>query len=335
MKSRLLLLVPVLVALTTLPEATAQQPRSAKNTAATAKSEKANNAGAPVKEDLKRLILKDGSYQSIVKYQLIGDRVHYLSAERDEWEDIPSSLIDWEASRKYTAEMAAGNAPHAHEVDAEEAKEGAEEEAKTPTVSPGIKLPLTGGIWMLDVYQGRPELSELIQNGADINKNMAGNILRGAINPLAGNKQTVELKGPHARVQAHVGDPFIYVAVDQDTPDPEFQKKHWRLVHAEEKKGDRIIGNVNIAIYGKAKEKANYIDAQVTAVSGPWIKVVPAEKLQPGEYALVEMLGDQGMNRFVWDFGVNPGAPQNPGAWKAAPAKAGSDATPNLTERKP
>jgi len=48
-----------------------------------------------------RLILKDGSYQSVVKYEVQGDKVHYLSAERFEWEDIPSSLIDWDATKKY------------------------------------------------------------------------------------------------------------------------------------------------------------------------------------------------------------------------------------------
>lgn len=341
MDRRYLLLALILLALATLPALCAQEAapkRSPKKPAATTQAAKPKEAEAPTKEDLKRFILKDGSYQGVVKYQLIGDRVHYLSAERYDWEDIPTSLIDWDASRKYAAEASEGNRPRAREVDAEEAKERAEEEAKTPTVSPGIRLPLTGGIWLLDVYQGKPELNELVQNGADVNKNMAGNILRGAINPIAGNKQTVELKGPHARVQAHLGDPFIYIAVEQDQPDAETQKKHWRIVRTEEKKGNRVVGNINIAIYGKVKEKATYIDAQVTPVAGPWIKVVPAEKLQPGEYALVEMLGDEGMNRFVWDFGVNPEAPQNPGAWKPAPVKAnvtGTEATPSLTDRKP
>jgi hypothetical protein len=277
---------------------------------------------------IKRLILKDGSYELISQYEVKGARVRYFSSERHEWEELPYSLVDWAATEKYVKESAAENQSRARQLGENAAKERAEEQAAE--VSPGLRLPDSGGVYLLDTFQGKPELVHLAQNGAEVDKRVAGNILRAVINPVAGSKQIIELPGPHARVQSHLTEPAIYADIDVDDSTPATQRARFRIVRCEEKKGNRVVGAMNIAVYGKVKQQANYVETRVEPAAGSWVKVRPAASLAAGEYALVEMLGEN-INTFVWDFGVNPAAPRNSGAVEREPEKK----PPVLIQRKP
>ena len=266
----------------------------------------------------KRLILKDGSYQSVVKYEVQGDRVRYFSAERYEWEDIPSSLIDWEATKKYEEELSSGK-PLKLEETPEEKEEREKEEANSPEIAPGLRLPGSGGVFLFDQYQGKPELAEIVQNGSEVTKSKGKNAVRATINPLAGTKQNLEVKGAHAQIQSHVPRPIFYVDIDEGGLNDVGVSDRFRIVRAEARNGVRVMGNLKTSASGKVSEHANIVPVQIENVGiGEWVKITPTADLGPGEYAVVEMMGPDEMNLYVWDFGVNPAAPANPSAWQPA-----------------
>jgi hypothetical protein len=273
-----------------------------------------------------RLILKDGSYQSVVKYEVQGDRVHYLSAERYEWEDIPSSLIDWDATRKYEADLSSGKLRKPREETAEEKKEREKEEANSPQIAPGLHLPGSGGVFLFDQYQGKPELAEIVQNGSELNKNGKKSVLRSTVNPIASSKQSFELKDEHAKIQSHLPRPAIYIDIDEGPQGTEIADR-FRLVRVAVKKDTRIVANLKITFTGKASQQSVSVPANVEKLgTGEWVKLTPAQDLAAGEYAVVEMLDPQEMNLYVWDFGVNPNAPANPNTLQ--PDKPSAEALP-------
>jgi hypothetical protein len=277
----------------------------------------------------RRLILKDGSYQLATKWEVKGERVRYLSAERNEWEEVPNSMVDWAATDQYEKDRAAGKpSPEAVALDKELEAERQADEARSPHVAPGLRLPDDGGVILLDTFQSQPQLVELQQNSGELNKNMKGNILRATINPVASAKQIIELPGLHSKIQAHATVPAIYVNVRQQdqldkatqiaekSKEQELPWDRFRIVRLQTKQDKRIVGNIKIAIYGKVSQEQKLVPTTAAQLTGGWVKVTPASDLDPGEYAVVELLGKDGMNLYVWDFGVNPSAAANATAWR-------------------
>src|ERR1700719_2273778 len=93
---------------------------------------------SPAQDLARRLILKDGSYQLVTKYEVKGNRVRYLSAERNEWEELPESLVDWPATEKFEKDRAAGaSVPEAAQLD-KEIEQQRDLENELPQVAPGL-----------------------------------------------------------------------------------------------------------------------------------------------------------------------------------------------------
>ncbi len=310
----------------------------------------------PAQDLSRRLILKDGSYQSVSTYEVKGDRVRYMSAERNEWEELPSSLVDWPATEKYEKDRATSAIPEAPALTKDKGKDKDENKdtdtadreariARLPQVAPGLRIPEDSGIFLLDNFQGQPQLIEMQQTEVDINRNAKGNIFRGALNPVAGAKQSVELEGEHAAIHAHVAVPSIYINLDDEAnsepppgetasakpsqpsldapraqqpqqPEQPLSSDRFRIVQAKVKDGKRIVGDIKRAVSGKVSQDETFVKTTTDHISGGWLKLTPTQDLPPGEYAVVELKGSEGMNVYVWDFAVNPTAPANANPWK-------------------
>ncbi len=306
-------------------------------------------AHSSAQELSRRLILKDGSYQSITKYEVKGERVRYFSAERQEWEELPSSLVDWPATEKFEKDRAAAPAiPEAALIDKETDADRGAGETRLPQVAPGLHLPELSGMFLLDNFKGQPQLVEIQQDEGDISRTSKANILRGAIIPAAGAKQTIELDGEHATVFAHVAVPSIYINPENEPSDQEpppgqtasaqpsqpsldapraqpaqpqqpeqaiVPFDRFLIIHLKVKSGKRIVGDLKRAANGKSSPQENSVKTTIDRVKGGWLKLTPIEDLAPGEYAIVEMKGSQGMNLYLWPFSLNPNAPANANPW--------------------
>jgi hypothetical protein len=278
-----------------------------------------------------RLILKDGSYQLVTKYEVKGDRVHYYSSEREDWEELPSSLVDWPATEKYEQGRTT-EAPEAVQLDKEIDHENELAEAKLPQVAPGLRIPEDSGVFLLDNFESQPQLLELHPAEGDVDQQSKGNIFRDAITPIAGLKAVIQIDGAHAAIQAHVEVPALYLNIDAP-PDPVEAAKNdqaknsqasqppisdrYRILRVEIKGNKRILGNLKRQVGGKVTQEQHLMKCTTTQLAGGWLKLTPSESLAPGEYAVVEMMGKEGMNLYVYDFGVNPKAAANPNPWKA------------------
>ena len=288
-----------------------------------------------------RLILKDGSYQMVRDYQIVGDRVRYLSQERGEWEELPANLVDWDATHKWEKEHAdlveedaSPAMKEAEDLDKEESQERNEQNARMPLVAEGLELPDEDGVFILDTFQGTPELVELISSDLSMNtKNRKGVAV---LNPLATQKASLELQGAHARVHLHVNDPVIYLSLGvEDATEPVLTHpitvdtggakavngKHgahspqsgFVIVRVDERQAVRIVGAIKVGPTGTVSQDEDTIPTKVETMPGKrWLRVTPQQKLTIGEYALVEIISPSDINESVWDFRVDPRTGDNP-----------------------
>jgi hypothetical protein len=280
-----------------------------------------------------RLILKDGTYQVVLSYKVIGKVVRFTSAERNgETEEIPLALVDLAATERWKEDHAS-QADRPTVLSPELDREEAERSSRTPEVAPNLRLPDEISILALDAFQGSPELVPLAQEGTDLNKETAHDVQKKDLNPLASAHLILQVPGAHSDVQLHTPDLVFYVRTGADdagdtggsaltvdthgaagraTPSGGAQQSGYVLERLDIRKDARVVDSFRIAQLGTDKKQPDVIEMkQEDLPGGHWMKLTPVEPLLPGEYALIEVLNDRQVNLNLWDFGVNEKAPES------------------------
>jgi hypothetical protein len=300
-----------------------------------------------------RLILKDGSYQVVMSYKIVGNIVRYVSAERGgAEEEIPLALVDMEATKKWERQHAQTdpNNPDAARpaIDPELLKEEADRAALTPEVAKDLRLPEEDSMLVMDTYRGTPELVPLAQTDNDLNRNSTRNLLRAGVNPLSASHQIVQLKGEKSPIQIHVKDPVLYLRVGDETvgstggtpltvdthgatsrikDDAQGGSPNSRyvVVRADIRTGIRVIDSFRINLLGTGQRQEDVVETTTEMLpGGHWMKITPKEPLDFGEFALMEVVSDKIVNLDVWDFGVHPVSPENRDIIKPEPRHGGA-----------
>jgi hypothetical protein len=245
----------------------------------------------------KKLILTDGTFQLVREYSVQDDRVRYWSVERSDWEEIPSKLVDWDATHKAEAEKASSDAKLKAKIHASEVAERTKDidVDRSLEIKPGLFLPDSVGFYALEIKQ----IYEMKQSSATLHlskKREAERIISGM--PIISEKETMEIADAHAALRLETSEPEFFIR-PADERSPQF-----RLLRAQVKDGHRVIDNITIHFGGEQTHKANDIDFQTWTPARGVFRYTVGQRLEPGEYAFVEMT-KEGISGYVWDFGID------------------------------
>jgi hypothetical protein len=242
--------------------------------------------------DTFKLYLKEGGYHSIREYSVQGDRVHYFSTERGDWEDIPLALVDLDKTEKERHSRETELSKEAQE-ESEETKALREERKEIAAIpaDPGAYYRTTGKVDTLLIAD-----YQVVTN----KKRKALQILSPL--PLVPGKASVVIKGEHASYQLKETRPNFYLRLAE--------QKRFGIITLAPKKGQRLVENISIvAAANQANEERNQMETFEQDLGNGLFKVWPEKDLAAGEYALVEFADTGDINDvqlIIWDFAVRP-----------------------------
>jgi len=240
--------------------------------------------------DTFKLYLKEGGYHIVREYSLVGDRVHYFSTERGEWEDIPRELVDLTRTENERKARRDDQSQEARE-EAEEAKAVREQRREIASIpmDPGAYFKAGGKVDTLPSAE-----YQVVTN----KRRKALQILSPI--PLVPGKASVVIKGDHSAYSISDFRPNFYLRLDNE--------QRFGIITLTPKKGMRVVEDISILpVANQAEEERKQMDTFDQDLGNGLFKVWPQKDLVPGEYALVEF-ADKGdpnaVQLIIWDFAV-------------------------------
>jgi len=252
-------------------------------------------AGALSAANLK-LFFKDDSYQLVREYKVVGDRISFYSVDREDWEEVPASLVDLD---KTQAEIKR----RSDEIRADAAAQDAEDKAERAARKEVQAVPAEPGVYLIeDQKEGPPKLTPLKVGESKLVDNKSRTLLKVITRvPLAG-KATLELDGPHSSQGTANRTPQFYFRLSED--------ERFGIVRMGEHKGNRVVEKLSIQpVINEPTQYPDLVEIFRQQVADGLFKIWPQKPLEPGEYALVEYTEDK-INMQVWDFFIAPGTGQ-------------------------
>jgi hypothetical protein len=239
-----------------------------------------------------KLYFKDGSDQLVREYKVENDRLSYYSVDRDDWEEVPLSIVDLDKTKaeiKQRADDARADAA------AQEAEDKAERTARKEVAS----VPAQEGVYLIE----DEKLTPMKVGESKVVTNKRRSVLK-AISPvpLVPGKATLELDGPHSSQGTANRSPEFYIRLSED--------ERFGIVRMGEHKGNRVVEKLTILpVVKETQQEPDLVEVFRQQVGDGLFKIWPQKPLEPGEYAVVEY-SEEKVNMQVWDFFIAPGTGQ-------------------------
>ena len=238
-----------------------------------------------------KLMLTDGTFQLVREYKVEGDRVRYYSIDSSQWEQIPTAMVDWEATKRVEADEARTDAAFLARVHKQESARQAvpQDIDASLEVAPGIFLPPGD---LLFVYDGKAVLP-LPQAETD-SKLSKGHFIEQVMVPIPiiPTRHSISIAGAHAKLRIRESRPEFYMRVS-DNRQPELV-----LIRAKPHGDSRHVEDLD-QIFGEANEKRDSVPIQPWDIAPGVYRFTLGHELASGEYAIAEMVKDEGAGLYV------------------------------------